>query len=267
MTERAMSTVSAERHRSDGELIGLLDGEAGIGAADVAAHVDTCPVCSARLALLQQRAARLSAVLRLTEPPPADRTRLLPAPDRLARAGDRARRRAIWWHPGLRAAAGILLVAGVAAASPARGWILDRVTGRRNELTPSTPGATGSGPARAPEQSAGSIVSFTGSSDELLIRFDARPAAGSLAVVAGEEPRSSAQIVSGGRGEAFLVLPSELRVRNAAGSVADYELTVAQAVRRVRVQLGGSNTREIAIVDVTPGMRRIIQLGSAERRR
>jgi hypothetical protein len=259
----ATATMTAERHGTDGELIGLLDGDVDATRSTIGAHVDTCAACTARLTVLQQRADRLSDLLAMTEPPRIDRARLLPASDRLASALRRARRRA-FWSPGMRAAAGLLLLTGVAAASPARGWILDRVSWRRAEpplrvhpVAPRTP---------VPEsgQAAGSIVRFAPDSDELVIRFAVRPAAGSLTLVAGDDVRSSAQVVSGAHGEAFLVLPSELRVRNAPGSLAGYQVILTPAVRRVRVELGVGDVTEIANVDVTPGMRRVIQLGSGE---
>lgn len=261
-----MSPLSMERHSSDGELMGLLDGESDAGESAVSAHVDICAACSARLARFQQLVERLDRALAATEPPAVDRGRLLPPPDRLEQALRRARRRAVWSHPGLRAAAAIVLAAGVAAASPARAWILERVTGRRAEPSAGrTPGKTARAPTFPAPQSAGSIVWFAPGSNELIIRLDTRPRRGTLALVAGGDSRSSAQIVSGARGEAFLVLPTELRIRNEPRSVADYEVTLAAAVRRVRVQLGGADGRDLAAVDVAPGMRRVIQLGSGER--
>lgn len=257
-----MLALSVERHATDGDLIGVLDGEPD--AARAGAHVDTCAACSARLALLHQRSARFGDVLRRAEYPIVDRMRLLPAPAAVERAHVRARRRASWSRRGIRAAAGVLLLAGAAAASPARGWILDRVTGRRVESGRRAPLVTDRARARVPEQAAGSIVRFAPDSDELVIRFDVRPAAGSLTVATGDDLRSSAQIVFGARGEAFLVLPRELRIRNASGSLADYQVTLSPTVRRVRVQVGDAGAREIAIIDVTPGMRQIIQLGSRE---
>jgi hypothetical protein len=161
----------------------------------------------------------------------------------------------------MRAAAAILLLAGVAAASPARGWILERVLWHGSEPTTPHRVVTDQPPQPVPEQIAGSIVRFAPESDELVIRFAVRPAAGSLTLVVGEDVRSSAQIVSGARGEAFLVLPSELRVRNAPGSLAVYQVMLSPAVRHVRVELGVGDLTEIASVDVTPGMRRVIQLG------
>jgi hypothetical protein len=261
-----MATMSVERHGTDGELIGLLDGDVDATRSLIGAHVDTCAVCTARLAVLQQRADRVSDVLALTEPARIERAQLLPASERLASAHRRARRRA-FWSPGMRAAAAIFLLTGAAAASPARGWILDRVLWRGSEPTTPDRVVTDQPPQPVPEQIAGSIVRFAPDSDELVIRFAVRPVAGSLTLVVGDDVRSSAQIVSGAHGEAFLVLPSELRVRNAPGSLAVYQVMLSPSVRRVRVELGVGDVTKMANVDVTPGMRRVIQLGSRERGR
>jgi hypothetical protein len=67
--------------------------------------------------------------------------------------------------------------------------------------------------------------------------------------------------VSGAHGEAFLVLPSELRIRNATSSLADYQVMLSPTVRHLRVQFGDAGARATTTIDVTPGMRQIIQLG------
>jgi hypothetical protein len=103
-------------------------------------------------------------------------------------------------------------------------------------------------------------VRFASESDDLVIRFAVRPAAGALFIAGGQEPRSSAQIVSGARGEAFLVLPDELRIRNTVGSVADYQIVLAPTVQRVRVRVGDAAGGEIATINVAPGTQQTIAL-------
>jgi hypothetical protein len=104
-------------------------------------------------------------------------------------------------------------------------------------------------------------VWFHPGDDELVIRFEAQPRAGTLELSAGQDPRASAQIVAGAGGEAFVVLPSELRVRNTAGSVADYRVVLSPRIRRVRVVVHDETFRAVT-VDVAPAMRRVIALGS-----
>ena len=257
-----MVTMNADHHITDGELVGLLDGEAGAGRREVEAHVDTCPVCTARLAQLQQRSTQFSKRLGAVDLPLVDRARLFPPPAQVAHARHRGPRR-LWSHVGFRAAAGVLLVAGIAAASPARGWILDRVMGRRSLVTPGERRSPTLAPARIPAQGSGSIVRFGAESDELLVRFAVTPAAGTLTVVGGTDSLSSAQIISDAHGEGFLVLPNELRVRNDSDSRAGYQMILAPAIRRVLVQIGDVGSRQATSVQVAPGVRHVIQLGSA----
>jgi hypothetical protein len=255
-----MTTMGAERHSTDGDLIALLDGERGSYQRDVEAHVDSCAVCSGRLAQLQHRSARLSAALRAVEPTVRDRPLLLPL--RLSSDAHRRHevRQAVWSRSGVRAAAAVILLAGAAAASPARGWILDRVAGRSAQPAPREPNADPYSRVPTPESLAGSIVRFASESNELLIRFDVRPAAGALVIVSGDDTRCSAQIVSGARDEAFLVLPNELRIRNSTGSVADYQVVLAPTVRRARVRFGDRTDSAIATIDMTAGTRQTIEL-------
>lgn len=252
-------TMNVDDHASDGDLVALLDGEPLV-RADVETHVDSCAACSARLARLQQRSTRFRDLVSTIEVPPAERARRLADLQTIARPTEPTARRSIWSRPGMRAAAAILLLAGLAMASPARGWILERVIGRHTEvatqprvkLTPRSGGAI--------EQRPASIVRFPSESKELLITFDVRPAGGTLTIVAGQENRASAQIVARSRGEAFLLLPGELRVRNTPESAAEYEVTVGPTVERVRVQVGDTERREIANVVVAFGMRHLVSL-------
>jgi hypothetical protein len=115
---------------------------------------------------------------------------------------------------------------------------------------------------RAAETSAGSIVRFAAESPELTIRFHARPAAGALLIIAGDDSRSSAQIVSGAHGEAFLLLPNELRIRNTTRSIADYRIVLASTVRRLRLRIGDTAGSETVAMDVTPELRRTIELAA-----
>jgi anti-sigma factor RsiW len=256
-----MVTMSADRHITDGDLIGLLDGEASTSRSDVETHVDTCVVCTARLAQLQQRSAQVRKLLGAVDGPPIDRARLLPSSGRGAEMR-RSRERRFWSHAGLRAAAGLLLAAGIAAASPARDWILDRMTGRHAIANRNQPRRPTTAPTRRPGQAAGSVVRFPAESDELLVRFAARPTGGTLTVLAGTDSLSSAQVVSGVNEEAFLVLPNELRIRNTPDSRADYQLIVSSIIRRVAVHVGDTGRREITTIHVVPGMRQTVGLGS-----
>lgn len=202
-------------------------------------------------------------MLRALEPASIDRVPLVPSSKLDTRSLRSRPPRGSWVPIGVRAAAALLLLAGVAAASPVRGWILDRLTGRHSKATPNQPGVV-TPPPTSPGQAAGAVVRFATESDSLVIRIDVPPAGGTLVIVGGDERRSSAQIVGGSQGEAFLVLPDELRIRSTGGSVANYEVVLAPTIRRVRVLLGGARSTEVTTVDVAPGVRRTISLGARE---
>ena len=263
-----MSTLTTDeaRHASDGDLVRMIDGETGPSDADLAAHVTGCASCGARLELLRRRTEHLRQTLAAATPPLLDAGRLRPPSDQLAlaRALASRRRKPLWSHAGVRAAAAILVLAGIVAATPARAWILERVSRLRADATRVEGGRRVPPPPTAAPQAPASTVWFTPAEDELVIRFDARPTRGTLELLAGDDPRSSAQVVAGAGGEAFLVLPSELRIRNAAGSVADYRVVVSPRVRRVRV-LTGDQPSGGTTIDVTPEMRRVIPLAGAGR--
>ena len=258
-----MLTMNADNHASDGDLVALLDGDESLARPGIETHVDSCATCSARLAQLQERSSRLGELLSAIEVPSLERAHVFSSA-RIAPAATRlGSRRALWSRPGVRAAAATLLLAGVAMASPARGWILDRVGGRQGVVTRQSRTVVTPRRVRSSEQGPASVVRFPSESDELLITFDARPVGGTLVIVAGEDNRISAQVVTRSRGEAFLVLPSELRIRNATESLADYLVTVSPTVHRVRVRLGAGD-QEIASVQVTSGMRHSIALSTTE---
>jgi hypothetical protein len=259
-----MTTMAMEeaRHSTDGDLVRLLDDEAGFGDAQVAAHVNACAACRSRLESLRRRSTLFSEMLAAADPPPVDPPRVRPPFDQLALArASRRPRRAIWSHAGLRAAAGILLVAGVAAATPARTWILERVARLRGAVERDR-GAIVQALTPRPDSTPSSAVFFTVASDVLVIRLEARQAAGTLELIAGREPRSSAQVLRGASGEVLLVLPSELRIRNTSRSVASYRIVLSVDIRRVRVDAGGDRAGETSF-DVTPETRRVISLGRA----
>jgi hypothetical protein len=257
-----MLTMNEDRHTSDGDLIALLDGDRDRSRRDIEIHVDSCAACSARLAFLQNRSTRVSELLRVLDTPIVERAQPSPRVRVGAASALPQRRRRRWSHPGLRAAAATLLLAGVAAASPAGRWILERIATDRGEPAPRETARLTRPPGPSLQQSQGPIVRFATESDQLVIQFDARPIAGTLVIVAGNEDQSSAQVVAGSRGEAFLLLPNELRIRNTAQSIADYRVTVAADVRQVRVKIAATAARELAVISTVPGARQIVRLGA-----
>jgi hypothetical protein len=254
-----IETMEMQRHATDGDLIRLLDMETTTADAELGAHVTDCAECTARLGQLRQRSKRLGALLRATDRPPVDARRIRPPFDELGVARLRARRHAMrpWMRPGVRAAAGLLLLAGVAAASPAaRTWVLERVA--RLRARPAPPSARPPA-SQAPRGSVGATVFFAPpAGGELAVHFDERQAAGTLELVSGNDDRASAQVAARAGTEALLVLPGELRVRNGPASTADYRVTLPASVRRVRVHVGPGAPP--IVVDLQAGSRRVVEL-------
>jgi hypothetical protein len=255
-----IETMEMQRHASDADLIRLLDTETTTEDAGLGAHVTDCAECTTRLTELRRRSDRLSALLRATDVPPVDAERIRPPFDQLGVARMRARRRAarLWMRPGVRAAAGLVLLAGVAAASPAaRTWVLERVARLRTAPAPAP--VAGPPTSQAPRTSVGATVFFAPPpGGELAVRFDERQAVGSLELMSGDDDRASAQVTARAGTEALLVLPGELRVRNGRASTADYRLTLPASVRRVRIHVGPGASP--VVVDLPPGARRIVEL-------
>jgi hypothetical protein len=262
-----IETMESARHATDGDLIRLLDDEFATADAELGSHVRECAECSARLARLRSHSQLISDAIRGLDIPPVDAARIRPPFDQVGIARLRRRRRAIalWSRPGLRAAAAIVLLAGVAAASPAvRRWVAERVAQRR-ESRPVQPAAPDR-PSDAPQSSAGSRVWFAPTSSELVVRFQARPTSGTLALQAVDDDRASAQVVARAGGEELLILPGEVRVRNSTTSTAEYRITLPATVRRVRIHVGPADSQPV-LIDVTPALARSITLAPIPRSR
>jgi hypothetical protein len=256
-----------QAHASDGDLLRLLDGELTPAESQVRAHVAECGACAARLARYRTRSATMAELLRETAPPAIDPARVRPPLDDLSRA--RARRaaraapRAAWWtRPGVRAAAAVVVMAGVAAASPARGWLMERLRDVQAAATESAGREpvrpTPSAPA-APAPSAGALVRFDVGGAELVVRFAASQRSGTVEIAGTGDGRAAAQVTGGLRDEALLVLPRELRIRNATSSEASYRVEIPPGVARVRL-LVGSGTGTPRVLEVRPGDRHTIAL-------
>lgn len=202
-------------HVEDGALVRYLDGEDAAGdLGDVGAHVDRCDRCAARMAELARAADTLSAALRAADVPVPRRR---PPPP---------------W--GLRAAAALLVLAGVGGAvRPVRAWILDRAGAVWVAVTGREPTAPPDG--AAPERSAS--VSFVPAGDVLTLEVTEHQQGGVLHIetVGGD---TAVAIVRGGAGaESLVVLPSTLRIVNRPASSASYVIRVPARLTRVRVRV------------------------------
>ena len=74
------------------------------------------------------------------------------------------------------------------------------------------------------------------------LRLDSVPAAGVLVVETTSDDKITASVVSGAAtgGDAFVVLPAELRIRNAAQARASYRIALPRSVTQFRAVVAGS---------------------------
>lgn len=240
------SDHSTDQHPSDGVLLALHDKERDDmfdEARDAKLefgrrHVEECDDCRARLAEIAAHSTHVREALASIPVPSiaADAFR-----HRLAQASARY---AIprWRRPAWQAAAAVLVVAGVAAAAatgPIRAWLRHRA----ERTAPEQRSPTLARPATPPESldRSGATVSFAAVGPEFTVRFDSLPDAGVLSVDRATAADITARVVSGAGtgGDAMMVLPGELRVRNSTGSRASYAVSVPGVVTRLRVVVAG----------------------------
>jgi hypothetical protein len=232
LTDGHLLFVAAERHDvARGAPPGVEDDT----TREWTRHLDGCAECGRRLALLDRRAQRMSALVAQIDLPPDFRYPAL-RPRRRPQVGWRQ----VGW---LRAAAAILLVlAPLALVPPVRAWALgwasaqwtriaDRRTSDRRAASSPVRGRT---PAARPTSSR---IGFTPSGDELFIVLASRQADGAVVLTTTSAPEVAFEIVGGG-GETPVVHASGLRIPNVVASRASYYVALPPAVRRVHVRVG-----------------------------
>lgn len=172
----------------------------------------------------------------------------------------RAARRASTNRPWLRAAAIVLLVLGVGVlATPARAWVAALVAelfGGGDEPAPVEAPAPTTTAEPAPETQAASRVEFVPAGSTFSIDVANAQAAGGLTLQRAAGETAVAEIVGAGSAD-FLVLPSGLRIQNAAGAGAEYRVSVPASVRRVTVRVAGHETATVDVREMGPEGRRI----------
>jgi hypothetical protein len=209
----------------DGEMWGTLDADR--------VHMQACTACQARVSAIVNHAAIVRRSLSSITIPPLDADAL-----RRRLAATRATSVVpLWRRPVSVAAAALIVAAAAAAASPLRHWIIAHT--RAPEPTVVPPSA--SAPVESPKVLSGSTVSFAAPGPEFTVRLDSLPTAGVLAIERTAANEISAQVTSGAStgGDAMVVLPGELRLRNATSSRASYTLTLPRGVTRLRVVVAG----------------------------
>lgn len=241
-------------HATDGELLALLDEQPMLRRSRLDAHVAQCQRCASRLDRLRMASGRVASAVASIVTPPLDVTRMQRRLATVRSARPVATNHGFAW----RAASVVVLAAGVAAASPLRGWVVRHVQ-TPTRSTPALPSKQTVTPSPIANKVAGAVVWFTAQGNNLIIRFDAIPAAGTLELTQSTDRQASAQIAAGGSSESLLILPGELRVRNTGASTADYRVTVPTDVHTVRL-VAGTASRSI---DVTRGSSERIRLDAS----
>lgn len=224
---------STHGHADEGVLLAIHDGEQDAALDAHRAHVETCAHCQTRLSELAGYAKRVREALTALPVRPAASA---PPP----RTSTRYVRVTTWWRRPAYALAATIVIAVIAVAGPIRRWVAQRFAEpdvshpRGASSTPTTP---------VPRDLTGSTVTFSPSGPEFVVRFDVRPSVGVLKLERTEAAVISVRITSGAGtgGDAMIVLPQELRVRNLATSRAAYTLSVPPSVVRVRVIVAGSS--------------------------
>ncbi len=260
-----MTHPPGEGHMSDDVLLRFLDGEVtGEMRKHVRAHLRRCGTCLRRAREIRGLLAETDAILaELGSTPPGS---LLPRT--LSEVRRRRGRPAARGTAAVRRAAAVLLLlaAGAAFASPLRARVLDWAEGRLTRAAqllgiapaPARP-AEGAAPVPPDPGGAASELRFVPEGDGLRIDFAAAQEHGALLVVsAAEGPSAAFRVADADTARApVLVLPSEIRVRNAASGRAGYHLSVPRTVDSVAVVVGGGAPVVVHTAGLPPGGRTV----------
>lgn len=260
-------------HLDDGDLLCLLDGEAEAASrADAATHLDACAECRRRMERYRTRRERLAHLLARADfpvpaaagpatapklvPDAADGAKVIPLRPRAAGRPGRFTDR-----PWLRAAAVVLLLlAAATVATPARAWIVEWVTRQWARVAHREPAPaprvvrTPDAPPAPPQASA--QVRFVPGGSELRVEVAHPQPSGVLTLVRVDGPAASAEVM-GTQPVELLVVPSGLRIRNTASTVAEYRVQVPDGIRRVRVRIAGGRETVVERAEIGGGPRTI----------
>jgi anti-sigma factor RsiW len=209
-------------HVEDGALVRYLDGEEAGERPDVAAHLEGCDRCAARMAELARAADTLATALRAADVP-------------VPHGRPRSRR-------GLRVAAALLVIVGVGGSSrPVRAWILERAEALWGVVT----GRTEAAPApAAPVPPRSASVAFVPTGNDFTLEVTGHQEDGVLQIETVGGDTAVAVVRGGSGGEDLVVLPSTLRIVNRPTSTASYLIRVPARLTRVRVLVGAGTPRD-----------------------
>lgn len=270
-------------HLEDGDLVAYMDRQMDRARLRRAAgHLQGCAECAARLEGMQARAGAVSGWLRAVDAPVAEERRAaaLAAVDQA-----RFRRRPLqaWGGQGmLAAAATVALMLTVAFGTPpGRAWVggaVERLGFGRPDSRPveSAPVLADEGGTEAPAAQAAPAadaaaptaegprarrpglppgmsapVPFNPAGNYVLLRFDSRQRAGTVAIWVRDTDRAEGQVVAGRTRETLEPLADGLHVHNARSSRADYTVTVPTRYRFIRIRIGDEPETTIAVSRAT----------------
>jgi len=222
------------RHLSDGDIVALIDGERRLSAGADERHLAQCDVCRERRNRFSEYSSDIREDLSSVSIPIVDesafRARVAEGLKHSRPRGS-ARRYPAW---SAAAAAIVLATAAAAATSPARDWLRSLFDSRR--VTQSAPAQPPIPRPAAPELS-GSSVSFAATGAVFTVRLDATPLSGGLVARPAKDDNITATVVSGAGtgGDALVVLPGELRIRNTSAARASYRLDLPRTITRLRL--------------------------------
>ena len=251
-----MSTTMPGPHLTDAEVIRSADEQLEPGEQErVTAHLATCDVCRAQRERAQHRKEKLSALLLASD----FDTPVMRAPAHTAAidiTAPRARRTPpLRWFPAqpwLRAAAGIVLLLGVALSiAPVRAAIVSWVRaqlGGREVVQPAAPPRT----APTPAAPLGPRIQFVHQGGTFRLEFAAPDPAGTLNVRRTQDARVSAEASSPDLD--LLVLTSGLRVTNATARSVTYNLELPATVTAIVVVVQGREVVRLSGSQVDAGV-------------
>lgn len=224
----------------DGRLVRLLDGEAGPEERrEIEELLERSPDVRERYEQLRAIAVDLSEGLAGEGLPPT------PALDLLERAASGRRTGMRGVSRRWRAAAVVALLVGVGVTvQPVRAFLATGATRLLDLLTSQEPAPVEAPPA-TPVADRPSTVRFAPEGAVFVVTLEHAQTAGSLQITAADAAAEITASVLDGSGESLVVLPSELRISNGPGSVADYRLEVPRTLERVDVRVEGTSLTSI----------------------
>lgn len=239
-------TTRQEAHVTDAEIIALLGSDDDVAdQSSIDAHLRACSACAGRVAVISNQWNGFVGLLADTEPL-ISRERL---PGTLAEV--QRRRRGHRHQAQLRWAAGIILLVGIAFATPVRAWITDWVAQQWAAVAGSPqasdpPLTAESAPGNAPLPQIRHGLQFRPAGDEFTLVFDAPQPQGTVTIAVGNSPDAYIEVIGQGKPDPMMVFPTSLRVRNATSSARSYKLTLSPNVQLIRLQVRGEAIAEIS---------------------